>query len=289
MRSPARVGNFGARDLLTQIVKRFLVLVAILLSGALACVLACASLASYAASPAPPRARLRSFVCQRALDPPGREVSVTAVMRPVPGTAAMALRFDLLQRLQSASSFSAVRGGDLGAWISPSNRSLGQRPGDTWVLAKPVVDLPAPATYRFRVTFRWTGADGKVLQSVERQTRSCREPELRADLLVRSIQLAPLPNHPRQAQYTAVVRNAGSTAAGPFQVQFAPADGVGVKSHTVERLQPHATIREVFVGRACTALDAPTVTADPQHAVDDFDLSNNALQVPATCPESTTR
>ena len=36
-------------------------------------------------------------------------------------------------------------------------------PGDTWELTKPVVNLPAPALYRFRVRFRWIGSHGHVI------------------------------------------------------------------------------------------------------------------------------
>jgi hypothetical protein len=43
----------------------------------------------------PPRARLTSFVCQTALDPAERAISVTAVMRPLPRTGKMAMRFQL--------------------------------------------------------------------------------------------------------------------------------------------------------------------------------------------------
>jgi hypothetical protein len=134
-----------------------------------------------------PRARLRHLVCQRALDPVGRAISVTAVMRPVKGTVKMSLRFELLSRGKGVSALSPVSGGDLNSWISPPNPTLGQRSGDVWNVKKPIVDLMAPATYQFRVQFRWTGAHGRVLGTTSRNSQTCFQPELRPDLAVRSI------------------------------------------------------------------------------------------------------
>src|SRR5947209_6053947 len=95
--------------------------------------------ASAAGNP-PPRAQLRQFICQTGMDPASRAVSVTAVMRPLPGTRRMALRFQLLWSRRQAGPFRPVRGGDLGSWIAPANSTLGQQPGDVWILNKQVVD-----------------------------------------------------------------------------------------------------------------------------------------------------
>jgi hypothetical protein len=106
----------------------------------------------------PPRvAALRGFVCQQAVNPLNRVIGVSAVMRPVPGTVRMELRFQLLER-QPGQWLHVVHGGDLGRWRHPSPPTFGQNPGDTWIVNKPVANLDAPAIYRFRVTFRWTGA-----------------------------------------------------------------------------------------------------------------------------------
>jgi hypothetical protein len=250
---------------------------------------ACAPFAASAATPGPMRARLRGFVCQHALDPPARAVSVQAVMRPVQGTTAMALKFDLLQRLKGSATFSDLHAGDLGTWVTPKQANLGQRAGDVWVLAHPVADLPAPADYRYKVAFRWTGAHGKVLATVTRTSGACFQPELRPDLLVSEIDIAPVADHPRQALYTATIQNAGGTPAGPFEITFTPADGSPAKSHTVQRLRPHGTRQEVFFGQVCTATYAPTIAVDPQHIVDDLDFTNNGLTVGPTCPAQTLR
>jgi hypothetical protein len=235
-----------------------------------------------AAAAAPPRAALHGFLCQTALDPPARAVSVQSVMRPLPGTKKLSVRFQLLMTRKSFAPVSLVRAGDLGTWISPADSALGQRPGDVWKLSKPVFNLLAPATYRFRVTFRWTGSTGHPLGTAVRLSPVCVQPELRPDLLVSAINVIPIVGAPGADGYRVVIRNAGATAAGPFQVVFAPGDSTTPRTRTVTRLDPHSTVRETFVGPLCTTLTAPTVTVDPADQVDDFNRSNNALT--AACP-----
>ena len=104
----------------------------------------------------PARASLRGFVCRPAPNQLNRLIEVTAVMRPVPGTTRMELRFVLLQQ-RPGHGFRGVYGGDLGQW-----RQLSELPTNAWVLHKPVVNLPAPAVYRFQVTFRWLGSSGVI-------------------------------------------------------------------------------------------------------------------------------
>ena len=231
-----------------------------------------------------PRAQLRAFTCQRALDPANRSVSVTAVMRPMAQTRRLQVKFDLLVARGMAAPRKLVRAGDLGVWINPKNATLGRLPGDVWNLQKPVVELAAPATYRFRVQFRWLGAHRHLLGTAVHYSRSCRQTELRPDLLVHSIAVSAVADHPAEALYTAKVENAGNSAAGPFDVLFAPADGSHTETHTVAVLKAHRSLSERFVGPACTATTVPTITADSASQVDDLNRSNN--QLTAVCPAS---
>src|SRR5207248_1840013 len=80
-----------------------------------------------------PKAKLRGFVCKTARDPATREVAITAVMRPLPHTVKMALRIDLLERKRRTGPATSLRYGELGSWISPADKTLGQRPGDIWI------------------------------------------------------------------------------------------------------------------------------------------------------------
>jgi hypothetical protein len=245
-----------------------------------------AATASGASAPAP-HDQLRSFVCQKALDPPTRAVSVQAVMRPVTGTAKMQMRFDLMRRGKPTASFRLVRGRLLGSWISPSNPTLGQRPGDVWIVNHPVVDLSAPATYRFRVSFRWLDSSGQQLSMAVQSSPNCFQPELRADLLVRSLTVTPLASG--NSAYVATIGNRGQTAAGPVEVDLA---GVGsaTQAQTIGAgVGPKSTARQRFLAPACTAGAPLTVTVDPAHTIDEFDFNNNTLTVPCPAASSSSK
>jgi hypothetical protein len=231
-----------------------------------------------------PRALLDQFVCQRALDPGQRLVSVRAVMRPLKGTRKLEMRFELLSKAPPATTFSPVQGTGLGSWVSPTDPvTLGQRPGDIWRLSHPVADLPAPASYRFEVTFRWIGPKGRVLGAQVRNTRNCVQPELRPDLAAVSFDAQPVAGHPKKNAYTAVIADKGLTGAGPFQIQFA--FGTVVTDHTVKRIKPHQQLTFNFDGPVCESSAAPTMTIDPDQQVDDYNRANN--QITATCPAPT--
>jgi hypothetical protein len=250
---------------------------------AICCVaLGCGLAPPTAAAWQPPRARLRSLVCQRALDPASRAISITAVMRPLPGTAKMAMRFELLRRARRGARATSLSGRDLKTWITPTNPpTLGQLPGDVWVVQHPVVDLIAPDLYRFRVEFRWSAADGKVLGTIVRVSRACAQPELRPDIAVLAIRVFPLAAG--IDRYGAVVRNDGATAAGPFTVALSIGGSV-VATKPVAGLEPHAQIVVPFRAPACTAGEPIEASADPGPAyqIDDPDRANNTLA--ASCP-----
>lgn len=240
--------------------------------------------ASGSAAP-PARSQLTGFVCTHALDPGARAVSISAVMRPLSGTRKMAIRFDLLQRT-TGLPVQTVAGGDLGVWKTPSNPTLGQLPGDVWRLQKTVYNLDVPFTYQFRVAFRWTGVHGKVLGTATRYSRTCRQRELRPDLLVQSITVTPVADHPKKELYTAVIANQGLTGAGPFQVLFAPGDTSAPMTATIAYLGPGQTRTLSFMGPVCDPTNPPTVSADSASQVDDFNRANNVMS--AVCPTAPT-
>ena len=129
-------------------------------------VLAAVALAA-SASATEPAASLGGFVCRSASNPLNRVVSVTSTMRPLAGTPSMKLRFVLLQRTPGQLAH-PVSGGDLGRWH--------QAPSETWVVRKPVVNLPAPAVYRFRVSFVWLGPGGGVIGPQTLLSPRCYQP-----------------------------------------------------------------------------------------------------------------
>lgn len=233
---------------------------------------------------AAPRAQLTNFTCTRALDPANRAVAVQAVMRPVTGTAHLQVKFDLLVQLPGQKGGHAVRAGDLGIWVSPDDPTLGQLPADVWRLDKTVLNL-APATYRFRVTFRWTGTAGQVLATAVRLSSECVQRELRPDLLVRSVTVTPDPQQSGDDVYDATIANAGATGTGPFEVLFAPGDNAPPIIDTISGGLRAGRSRSLsFVAAACDPSDPPTLTVDATDEVDDSDRANN--QVTITCPSS---
>lgn len=228
---------------------------------------------------APPRAALSRISCHHALDPAARYVSLTAVMRPLPGTERLSVRFHLLERPDGASGYTAPVAPGLDEWISPKDPStLGQRPGDVWKVVKPIADLAAPAIYRFAVDFRWTGADGHVLGSVTRLSHRCFQPELRPDLVVRSISVSPA--GAQLDSYQVVIANTGPTGAGPFTVALY--DAGTQREQTVQHLAGHSAQTLQFIGPSCQSAQPPRVVADP---MDQVDVSTRAqASLVAVCP-----
>lgn len=224
--------------------------------------------------------RLKNFHCQRALDPGARNVTVTAVMRHLPGTRKLLVRFTLLRKTKRGTPFKTVSGPGLGTWTSPPNATLGRRPGDVWIVNHPVFDLAAPATYRFNVSFRWIGTGGRVLSTVSRSSADCYQPELRPDLVVRSITPSPVAGSATRERFVVAIHNRGKTGAGAFDVQFT--DGTTTQSVTVQSLASGATIRRVFKGPVCAPGASVTAVADSTGIVDDFNRSNNTLTLTCT-------
>ena len=135
-----------------------------------------------------PLDQLRSFVCQKALDPPARAVSVQAVMRPVTGTSRMQMRFDLCARPLRERLSRWCAGGSLGSWISPHGPDARPAPRRCVDPHHPVVDLAAPATYRFRVSSAGSGrrvSGSATADADDRRLLPARAAG--ADLLVRSL------------------------------------------------------------------------------------------------------
>jgi hypothetical protein len=232
-----------------------------------------------------PRAQLKGFECRHALDPQNRQVAVKAVMRPLNGTEKLQLKFDLLVS-HAGSPAAAVHSGDLGVWSGPRNSTLGRLPGDVWNYQKTVVGLD-PATYEFRVSFRWLGAGGTVIGSAVRTSGRCRQRELRPDLQVMApIAVTTIPSRPDRDLYTATIRNGGTTAAGPFSVAFVPGGSwTAPKPQRVRRLKAGDQTTVSFIGPLCGTADPadpPEVIADSAGQVDDLDRTNNTLT--ATCP-----
>jgi hypothetical protein len=243
-------------------------------TGLAAVAAAVAAPVASAVAASPPRASLTGFACTHALDPGNRAIGIQAVMRPLAATRRLAIRFELLER-GAGLPVQTVGGGDLGAWKTPNDATLGQLPGDVWRLQKSVYNLDVPAIYQFRVSFRWTGARAKVLGTAVRYSRTCHLRELRPDLLVSSLTISAIPNRPKKELYTAVIANQGFTGAGPFEVLFAPGDTSAPAIQNVQFLAAGDSRTLSFVGPLCDKSNPPTVSADATSQVDDSNRANN--------------
>jgi hypothetical protein len=105
--------------------------------------------------------------CDTAAEPSERSVTLVGEMSAIPGTARMAIRIELQERLPEEALFHAVRAPELGMW----------RESDAGVKAfkylNKVADLSAPAVYRAAVRFRWLDAEGRPIKRLERHTAAC--------------------------------------------------------------------------------------------------------------------
>jgi hypothetical protein len=138
-------------------------------------------------------------------------------MPAIEGSARMWIRFDLLQRTAGEAEFAPVR---LPAW----GRWERSEPGRTgFIYTKRVQALRAPGAYRARVRFRWYAADRRVLRRAQRVTKTCRQPDPRADLRAGALSVAGGLG-PAGATYLLTVTNGGRGAAGPFDVVLTTAE-----------------------------------------------------------------
>ncbi len=260
-------------------VKRLRLLTACVASAALTAPAALAHSSPHARPAAlAPAASLSGLMCIHNLDPAGRQVDITAAMRPIPGSKAMQLNAQLLERAVGTSQWSVVQApsSKLGTWLPAPKPSLTFQ----------VADLQGPATYRFQITFRWLGDHGRVLRLVTRISAPCFQPEPRPDLTVNSIAVAPNPNHPAVDLFTIVVGNLGLTGAHGFNLVLGWTAGGVQQTKELTGLQiargPQVTQTYVPRGPACDAGTAVTASVNTTGAVDVYSTSQATLTV--TCP-----
>jgi hypothetical protein len=90
-------------------------------------------------------------------------------MRAVPGTARMAMRFQVLMRVEGQKKPVHVNGPGLTAWRT-SRVGVGR-----FVYTQTVNGLKPGGAYRAVVDFRWYDATGAVIHQVRRSSGSCVE------------------------------------------------------------------------------------------------------------------
>jgi hypothetical protein len=99
-----------------------------------------------------------------------RSATFSAEMTAIAGTARMAMRIEVQERLPGEELFHTVSAPGLGVW-------RGSAPGvKIYQYVKQVTNLSFPADYRALVRFRWLNDKGYVLKRTERHTLECVQP-----------------------------------------------------------------------------------------------------------------
>jgi uncharacterized repeat protein (TIGR01451 family) len=229
--------------------------------------------------------------CRRSPRIAGRVATVGAMMRPIPGAAHLSLRIALFQRALGATGRWTLRADvpGLGAWTAPSDPTIGSRTADVFKYRQAVGRLVVPFAYKFRVEFRWADDAGKIVRRARATTATCREPDVRPDLVLAAIVVTPAPRAPDRARYAVTVRNDGrSTARGVLVSSSFPSDPTAADTRTAGRLRPGESAVVTFLGPLCTTVPAPPAfTADPANAIEESRETNNALAADCQAPAAT--
>jgi len=99
-----------------------------------------------------------------------RSATFSAEMTAVTGTARMAMRIEVQERLPGEELFHTVSAPGLGVW-------RGSAPGvKIYQYVKQVTNLSSPADYRALVRFHWLNDKGYVIRRAERHTPECLQP-----------------------------------------------------------------------------------------------------------------
>jgi hypothetical protein len=235
--------------------------------------LALALLAAPAAQARPP-ARALLAGCERSLEETARAGVFEGQMRAVPGASRMQMRFTLQASTPERRRWTRIDAPGFGTWLSSA---LGI---SRYVYTKRVENLLAPAAYRVQVRFRWLDAAGAVVLRAKRSSRRCRQPDPRADLVVRSVALRPA-SDPARRHYIARVRNTGRMAAGPSLLAVT-AGGVALPAATVPALEPGESTYVSVEGPACQPGARIVADADAEESVDERDEADNRFT--RSCP-----
>jgi hypothetical protein len=99
-----------------------------------------------------------------------RSATFVGEMTAVPGTTRMMMRIEVLERMPKEAFYRAISYPGLGAWLKASTGVK------TYKNLNKVTDLAAPAAYRAAIHFRWVGAKGRTIKTLELRTPRCEQP-----------------------------------------------------------------------------------------------------------------
>lgn len=237
--------------------------------------------ASAAMSDAPAGARVVS--CHRSPSLDARTVVVGTWMKALPAARRLLVKIELHQRVPGGVWTVRDDVPGLGVWTAPSDPSLGTRPADVFKYRQAVGELAVPAAYRFRVSFRWLDAAGALVSDWAAVTGVCRQPDLRADLVLS--ELRSLSADDGSVRYLVRLSNEGRTTVARVVVAatFPGESTPDLHVRSVRGLVPGRSVIVAFAGPGCSAGELPAAfAADPANALDEAHEANNMLG--ASCP-----
>jgi hypothetical protein len=109
--------------------------------------------------------------CVTAVDQVERSATFAGEMQAIPGSARMAMRFEVEERVAGEEFFHRVVAPGLGVWRAADPKVK------IYKYVKQVTNLSSPAEYRALVRFRWETAGARVIKRAERFTPRCVQPE----------------------------------------------------------------------------------------------------------------
>jgi hypothetical protein len=227
------------------------------------------ALAAPAASAAVPRWAAKAVLadCERGADETERAAVFEGQMRSVRGAARMQMRFTLQARTPDTTRWSPVTAPGFGTWVGPA-------PGTSrYVYTKRVEGLLAPATYRVQLRYRWLSDRGRTLATARRNSRACRQPDPRPNLVVSSLTVQRTAK-PGRYRYVAFVRNTGRSAAEASSLQVA-FGGAALPQSPVLALEPGEGVEVTLEGPACSEGAPVDANADAGEAIDESDEADN--------------
>ena len=249
-----------------------------LTSAAAACVALAAPLllapsALAAKTPKLADARARLVACKSALDQASRSLTVDASMRSLTDNDRMQMRFELQQREPGKLRFHRLAGPGLGTW-NPATPGV-----DRYRFRKPIQNLPAPATYRVKVTFRWLDAEGVPYARTARFTTTCFQPDRRPDLRIVAF-ARPVRVGTGDFVYRVTLGNAGRTTSRDFD-SVLTVGGLPRPAVNIAGMAPGERRIVDLHGPRCEPGATARVELDPDNRVDEASETNNSRSI--TC------
>jgi hypothetical protein len=122
------------------------------------------------AATAPQEESVKLEQCVTSVVQAERSATFAGEMTAIAGTAHMAMRVDVQQRLPGEAFFHTLSAPGLGVWRSSDSKVK------VYKYLKQVTNLSAPAVYRGLVRFRWLNRKGHVIKHSERLTPRCAQP-----------------------------------------------------------------------------------------------------------------